>query len=389
MAVGRHRADNEDKQVAGRQEPASAALVPPTVPAGNDAGLRPRGPSRRAQRTAHHGPGTESLGAESVGAGTAPAGADAAKLDPILPAIHPTPRKNHDLLFWGIFLAATAAGAMTWARVEWPVTAASSFLLLLAFTAVWKFSAASVTMPAGAVQTAPAKERRSGRTPQAEAEAAVGTSDAEAAMQDLIAAMSADAPPPTAAKAPITRKQMRAADPSTGVMPVVSVFSRKPTAGSLRSSGRTAPPSSSADPAVPLAPAGRVAKGIDTGPGKPGSRKARRRAEADALPRPVSKTKPADAPAQKPVIATSPGVSTTAPNTSAPGTSTPSTSKPSASAAAETASSETADSRWTRTFGPPETGQLPVQQYQAAAEAAAVPEDDESTERRQRSHSSH
>ena len=221
-------------------------------------------------------------------------------------------------------------------------------------------------------------------------------------MQDLIAAMSADAPPPTAAKAPITRKQMRAADPTTGVMPVVSVFSRKPTAGSPRSSGRTAPPSSSTEPGVPPAPAGRVAKGIDTGPGKPGSRKARRRAEADAQPRAVSKTKPADVPAPKPAAEAAtaepadvpaPAVSTTAPNTSAPSTSTPSTStpstsNPSTSAAAETASSETADSRWTRTFGPPETGQLPVQQYQAAA-AAAVPEDDESTERRQRSHSSH
>ena len=380
MAVGRHRAEHEDKQVAGRQTPAQAAPVLPTVPAGNEAGLRPRGASRRAERTAHRGTSTKSVSAEpviaeSVGAGTEPAGTDMAKPDPILSA---TPQKNHDLLFWGIFLAATAAGALTWARVDWPVTAASSFLLLLAFTAVWKFSsAASGALPAAATQPAPLQEHRArhseeamaeGKAGTSDAEPAAGISDAEAAMQDLIAAMSADAPPPTAAKEPMTRKEMRAADPTTGVMPVVSVFSRKPTAGSVRSSGRTTPPSSAAEPGVPPAPAGRVAKGIDTGQGRPGSRKARRRAEANALPRAQSTAKPVDAPSS--------AVSTLAVKPAA---------EPATTAAA---TSETTDSRWTRTFGPPETGQLPVQQYHAAA-AAAVPEEDESTERRQRSHSSH
>ena len=70
---------------------------------------------------------------------------------------------------------------------------------------------------------------------------------------------------------------------------------------------------------------------------------------------------------------------------------TPEASEASESATASTTSAPnttgSGDSRWTRTFGPPETGQLPVQQYDAAA-AAVAPSEPESTDRRQRSHSS-
>ncbi|MCC3275038.1 hypothetical protein LJ753_04030 [Arthrobacter sp. zg-Y20] len=45
-------------------------------------------------------------------------------------------------------------------------------------------------------------------------------------------------------------------------------------------------------------------------------------------------------------------------------------------------------SRWTRTFGPPETGQIPLQPYLARTPAPLVTADAELPDRRQRSHSS-
>ncbi|MBD7994402.1 hypothetical protein H9639_03730 [Arthrobacter sp. Sa2CUA1] len=46
-------------------------------------------------------------------------------------------------------------------------------------------------------------------------------------------------------------------------------------------------------------------------------------------------------------------------------------------------------SRWTRTFGPPETGSLPLQPYVPARRAAVQTADPQQQDRRQRSHSSH
>ncbi|UWX96032.1 hypothetical protein N2K95_10075 [Arthrobacter zhaoxinii] len=46
-------------------------------------------------------------------------------------------------------------------------------------------------------------------------------------------------------------------------------------------------------------------------------------------------------------------------------------------------------SRWTRTFGPPETGQIPLQPYLNGVPASYATAGSESPERRQRSHSSH
>ncbi|MCQ2000492.1 hypothetical protein [Arthrobacter zhaoxinii] len=45
--------------------------------------------------------------------------------------------------------------------------------------------------------------------------------------------------------------------------------------------------------------------------------------------------------------------------------------------------------RWTRTFGPPETGQIPLQPYLTGVPASYATAATESPERRQRSHSSH
>ncbi|MER1996431.1 MAG: hypothetical protein ABTA24_08050 [Arthrobacter sp.] len=45
-------------------------------------------------------------------------------------------------------------------------------------------------------------------------------------------------------------------------------------------------------------------------------------------------------------------------------------------------------SRWTRTFGPPDTGALPLQPYVPAAHSPVKTADSESPDRRQRSHSS-
>ncbi len=167
----------------------------------------------------------------------------------------PVPRqKNPDLLLWGIFLAVTAVGAMTWAEIDWRVTAAVSFLLLLAFTAAWQFT--PVTPAAETADQAPALTPA--LTPASIQPAAT---PAEATPSEPDTAQK----PAPAPKPPITRKEMRAADPTTGVLPVVSVLARKPAA---TASG------------IPLAPAGQVLQGIDTGQPNPHSRKARRRAEA-------------------------------------------------------------------------------------------------------------
>ena len=45
-------------------------------------------------------------------------------------------------------------------------------------------------------------------------------------------------------------------------------------------------------------------------------------------------------------------------------------------------------SRWTRTFGPPETGQIPLQPYLAGVADTLSTADAELPDRRQRSHSS-
>ena len=197
--------------------------------------------------------------------------------------------KNHDLLLWGIFLAVTAVGTMTWAEIDWRVTGAVSFLLLLSFTAAWQFSPA----PAAAH----AAEQAPDPTPAAKSQPAAARMQAgpaavarpESVPEAAAPAGSGAGPAPNP---PITRKEMRAADPTTGVLPVVSVFARKPGGTSGHPSARTVPSNRTVPSAavkergtatassIPLAPAGQVLQGIDTGQAKPDSRKARRRAEA-------------------------------------------------------------------------------------------------------------
>ena len=275
-----------------------------------------------------------------------------------LHAPKPSPR-NNDLLGWGLFLAVTAAGTMIWAGIAWPVTAACGFLLLLSFVAVWYVSSSS---PASAkTPDTPAVPRESSPEPAGEAPAAA----VPAAVLSPAAASPAAASPavpsqpsvpltspasPSAA-APMTRKQMRAADPTTGVLPVVSVFARKPAAASGPAPARTTSPPPEIS-AVPQAPAGQVLQGIDTGTALPESRRARRAAGGGA------------------------GSGTG----SSAGTGT----------AADSSMPEGAvESRWTRVFGPPETGQFPVQRYVAAASAVdTAGTAGASAERQQHSHSS-
>ncbi|WP_341394851.1 hypothetical protein [Arthrobacter sp. G119Y2] len=259
-----------------------------------------------------------------------------------LQAPKPSPR-NNDLLGWGLFLAVTAAGTMIWAGIAWPVTAACGFLLLLSFAAVWYVSSSS---PASAkTPDTPAVPRESSPEPAGEAPSAAVPAAA------LTPAVISPASASTAA--PMTRKQMRAADPTTGVLPVVSVFARKPAAASGAAPARTtsSPPEVSA---VPQAPPGQVLQGIDTGTALPESRRARRAAGA--------------------------GAGSGAGSGAGTGT------------AADSSMPEGAvESRWTRVFGPPETGQFPVQRYVAASAvdtAGTAGASGTSSERQQHSHSS-
>ena len=270
-----------------------------------------------------------------------------------LQAPKPSPR-NNDLLGWGLFLAVTAAATMIWAGIAWPVTAACGFLLLLSFAAVWYVSSSS---PASAkTPDTPAVPREPSPEPAGEAPSAAVPAAAltPAVISPAVISPAAVSPASASTAAPMTRKQMRAADPTTGVLPVVSVFARKPAAASGAAPARTtsSPPEVSA---VPQAPAGQVLQGIDTGTALPESRRARRAAGAGA------------------------GSGTG----SGAGTGT----------AADSSMPEGAvESRWTRVFGPPETGQFPVQRYVAAASAVdaagTAGASGTSSERQQHSHSS-
>ncbi|WAP52982.1 hypothetical protein OL239_07660 [Arthrobacter sp. ATA002] len=268
------------------------------------------------------------------------------------------------MLGWGLFLALTAAAAMQWAGIDWLVTAACAFLLLLCFAAVWSVSSTPPTASAAAVAVTP--EPVTSAAPPTEAAPKPTSAPSTGPSPAPSAEPSAESSPEPSPAAPMTRKQMRAADPTTGVLPVVSVFARKPaTAGKPAAASPAAARagvSPASKPDVPQAPAGHVRRGIDPGAAVPESRRSRRAAAAAS---PAAAVNPDGSAAESPRATESP----TAPEAGAtPGSA--------------------GESRWTRVFGPPETGQLPVQRYDAAASAvdaaAAV-----AAERQQRSHSSH
>ncbi|MBP3043522.1 hypothetical protein KKR91_10960 [Arthrobacter jiangjiafuii] len=268
---------------------------------------------------------------------------------------------NHELLGWGIFLAVTAAAAMGWAGIGWPVISGCALLLLVSFITVWRVQrdtghnpgpTVAVLEPADAAPPAPP---------------ATGGTD--------------DGTGPTAGSAgpggpaPLTRKQMRAADPTTGLLPVVPMFGRP----------------------VPTAPAS-VQKGLETV--VPGGRRERRHAGTTSAAGSQAPTAAADSPASpgpagpiSPGTVTGAGAGSTfgpviieaavygpAPEPAVPAAGT-------ASPASGDALAVAGESRWTRTFGPPETGQLPIQRY-VAGSAATDPADPTLPDRRQRSHSS-
>lgn len=324
--MGRHRAGNEardgsalkDRSAVGESEAkgtaADAAAVP--LPADSGLGLRPRRTSGRRLK-------------------------DGSQRSPAV---------THDLLGWGLFLTVTAAAAMLWAGIDWPVIAAAGLLLLLSFTAVWYVSSAPAAVTP---QKVPVAELRA---VPSEAPAPVpAPADASA-----VPATSPALSPVSSPVSPMTRKQMRAADPSTGLLPVVSVFARKPDAASVALPARSAS-GPAAEAPVPQAPAGQLLQGIDAGTTAPDSRRARRAAGRGTVTG-------ANSGAGKAVAKT---------NAALPAAAAADPQSPSGGGTAP-------ESRWTRTFGPPETGQLPIQQYVAAATAL----DTASSDRQQRSHSS-
>lgn len=283
---------------------------------------------------------------------------------------------NHELLGWGIFLAVTAAAAMGWAGIGWPVITGCALLLLVSFITVWRVQrdtghnprpTVAVLEPAAAAPPAPA----------ATGGADDGAGSAAGSAGTGPAAGSAD----SGDLAPLTRKQMRAADPTTGLLPVVPMFGR----------------------AVPTAPAS-VQKGLETV--VPGGRRERRHAgttPAAGSQTPtaaaVSPTPPGPAGPIRPGTVAGAGTGSRfgpviieatvygpAPQPAVPGPAA-GESSPEASPASGDALAVAGESRWTRTFGPPETGQLPIQRY-VAGSAASDPADPDLPDRRQRSHSS-
>ena len=340
--MGRHRADSEDRQ---RHDDGPRLTAPQPSPLTDNAAADGAGGVSGGVSGEVSGDSVK----EAVPAVAEPelrprrnSGGRAVPAGAKLQAPKPSPR-NNDLLGWGLFLAVTAAGTMIWAGIAWPVTAACGFLLLLSFAAVWYVSSSS---PASAkTPDTPAVPRESSPEPAGEAPSAVVPA---AALTPAVISPAAVSPAGPSTAAPMTRKQMRAADPTTGVLPVVSVFARKPAAASGPAPARTtsSPPEVSA---VPRAPAGQVLQGIDSGTALPESRRARRAAGAG----------------------TGSGTGSSADTGSTVDSSTP---------------EGPVESRWTRVFGPPETGQLPVQRYVAAA--SALDAAGTSAERQQRSHSS-
>lgn len=183
------------------------------------------------------------------------------------------PRRNPELLGWGLFLTGTSAVCLLWAEVPVALAAGLTVLLLAAFVAAWYLSAGSSTTAAPA------------------AAGAAGTSAT-----------------PLSAATPGTARPLP--EPASADLPAV------PSSVS-RADAKTA-----AAPAIPLAP----------------------EAVQEFLRIPHARPVPA----------------------AAEGT-----------------------SRWTRTFGPPDTGSLPLQPYVPARRSTIQTADPEGQDRRQRSHSSH
>ncbi|MBD8045318.1 hypothetical protein H9638_16030 [Arthrobacter sp. Sa2BUA2] len=191
----------------------------------------------------------------------------------------PKPRRNPELLGWGLFLTGTSAVCLLWAEVPLALAAGLTALLLAAFLTAWYLSAGGSTTAAVGSETA------GNRSNRAAASLVPGTPDPGAAPS---------APEPNSAEPSSRRSPVSGADRSTAA----------------------------AVPAIPLAP-----EAVQ---------------EFLGLPRP----------------------------------------RPAAAAAGGT-------SRWTRTFGPPETGSLPLQPYVPARRSTVQTADPQGQDRRQRSHSSH
>lgn len=185
------------------------------------------------------------------------------------------PRRNPELLGWGLFLTGTSAVCLLWAEVPVALAAGLTVLLLAAFVAAWYLSAGSSSTTAAPAAAGPA---RTTATPPSTAAPSTAQPVPEQGSADLQAVPS-----------PVSRADAKTA---------------------------------AAAPAIPPAP----------------------EAVQEFLRIPHARPVPA----------------------AAEGT-----------------------SRWTRTFGPPETGSLPLQPYVPARRSTIQTADPEGQDRRQRSHSSH
>lgn len=196
------------------------------------------------------------------------------------------PRRNPELLGWGLFLTGTSAVCLLWAEVPVALAAGLTVLLLAVFVAAWYLSAGSSTTaaPAAAGAAGTTAGLLSAATPPSTA--TLPSAAAPGAAQPVPKRESADLP---AVPSPVSRADARTA---------------------------------AAAPAIPLAP----------------------EAVQEFLRIPHARPVPA----------------------AAEGT-----------------------SRWTRTFGPPETGSLPLQPYVPARRSTIQTADPEGQDRRQRSHSTH
>ena len=237
--------------------------------------------------------------------------------------------RNPELILWGAFLTAVGAGAMVWVQVPPGIVATVSGLLLFAFGVTWHFSSDQGSSPATRPAAAPSAAAPSAAAPSAAALPA--------------AALPSPAPAGSPAQEP-------PAPAST--TPSHSVTA---SAATTPAAARGRLPAAAAIPA-PNAPVPDLSTRI------PGTRR-HARLGAVAVPPP------------------SPG-----PVRMAAGM--PAAQGRRAAAAPVFHEMPAEPSRWTRTFGPPETGQIPLQPYLTGAPSSFATADADLPDRRQRSHSS-
>ena len=232
--------------------------------------------------------------------------------------------RNPELIFWGAFLTAVGAGAMVWVQVPPGIVATVSGLLLFAFGITWYFSSTQDRSPAARPGAALPGSALPATAPRPEA------------VQPSPAASG-----PTAADGAAAATLPAAAAPAA--------MATAPDDAQVSSASTTAIP-------VPNTPVPDLSTRV------PGTRR-HARMGAVAVPPP-------------------------SPGPVRMGAGMPAAGGRRAAAAPVFHEMPAEPSRWTRTFGPPETGQIPLQPYLSGAPASFATADADLPDRRQRSHSS-